>query len=765
MKSSLRRLVFLVPLFVGGLMGAAVGPVREAGLPTARQSAPQSDSSSTSARVIVKFRNNASVLQANGRAGILSAGTPTVGAQLASSMAARLGVALTDGRSISPRSQVLMASGMSSQVLAEKLAADADVEWAVPDRRRFIATAPNDPLYGNQTSGTPAVGQWYLRTNSGTVKSAIDAETAWGVTQGSANVVVAVLDTGVVKTHPDLSSKLVAGYDFISVPAVANDGDALDGDASDPGDWVTTADTNNTTFKGCTVVNSSWHGTRTASLIGAATNNGVGMAGVAPNVKIMPVRVLGKCGGYDSDIQAGMRWAAGLSGTGVAAPATPARVLNMSLGGEGSCTAAYQSVINELTAANVTVVVAAGNDGLAVASPGNCAGVIAVAGVRHAGTKVGYSDLGPEVSLAAPAGNCVNTTGSCLYPIITAGDTGTTSPVSSNYSDGNNASYGTSFAAPLVAGTAALMVSANPSLTAAQVASLLKSTVNPFPDVASTGVNACTAPTATAQDSECACTTSTCGAGMLNAGAAVKAAAATAAPPTASISTTTNALLVGDVLSLDGSASSASGGLSIASYLWQVTAGTATFSSSTTAATTTLTPTAAGTLTVQLTVTDNLGRTTSTTKSFSVGAGRPTASISAPATSVAAGGTLALTGSGTAQGTAGITGYLWEITSGTTLASFSGSTTAASATLQGVAAGTVTVRLTVTDSLGYTGSATQTVTVTAATSSGGSSSTTSSGGGGGATSATWLLLLLAAALVLPRRKLRAARIRRDSAGR
>ncbi|PZR24929.1 MAG: hypothetical protein DI538_27815, partial [Azospira oryzae] len=627
---------------------------------------------------------------------------------------------------------------------------------------------PNDPLYGTQTTGTPAVGQWYLRSNSGSVKSAIDVESAWDVTQGSASVVVAVLDTGVVKTHPDLASKLVAGYDFISVSAVANDGDGIDSDASDPGDWVTTADTNTSTFKGCTVGSSSWHGTRTASLIGAATNNGIGMAGVAPNVKIMPVRVLGKCGGYDSDIQAGMRWAAGLSGTGVAAPATPAKVINMSLGGSGSCSTAYQSVINELTAANVTVVVAAGNDGLAVATPGNCSGVVAVAGVRHAGTKVGYSDLGPEVALAAPAGNCVNTTGSCLYPITTAGDTGTQGPVSANYSDGTNYEVGTSFAAPLVAGTAALMVSANPSLTTAQVVSLLKSTVNPFPDVASTGVNACTAPTAAAQDSECACTTSTCGAGMLNAGAAVKAAAATTAPPTASIATASNALLVGDTLTLDGSASAGSGGVALVSYLWQVTAGTASFTSATTAATTTLSATTAGTLTVQLTVTDALGRTASTTKSFTVAGGRPTASISVPATSVAVGSTLALTGSGTAQGTAGISGYLWEITSGTTLASFSGSTTAATATLQGVAAGTVTVRLTVTDSLGYTGSSSQTLTVTAASSSSGGSSsgsTSSSSGGGGASSAVWLALLLAAALALPRRRLRAARVAARSAGR
>jgi serine protease len=208
-----------------------------------------------------------------------------------------------------------------------------------------------------------------------------------------------------------------------------------------------------------------------------------------------------------------------------------ARVINMSLGSAGTCSAAYQDAVNQLTAASVVVVVSAGNDGLTVGTPANCSGVIAVAGVRHSGTKVGYSDLGTAVTISAPAGNCVNLTGTCLYPILTTSNTGTSTPVAgaagAKYTGGgSDASLGTSFSAPLVSGTVALMLSANASLTPAQVISALKSTARAFPSTgAATGVSACTAPTSVAQSSECYCTTTTCGAGMLDAGLAVAAAA------------------------------------------------------------------------------------------------------------------------------------------------------------------------------------------------------------------------------------------------
>ena len=144
---------------------------------------------------------------------------------------------------------------------------------------------------------------------------------------------------------------------------MANDGDGRDADASDPGDWLTLAEVQQTGAArsiGCSTAgpeDSSWHGTQTSGLIGALPNNGIGMAGVGRNVRVLPVRVLGKCGGCDSDIIAGMRWAAGLRVPGVPANPNPARVLNLSLGGEGACSAAYQDAIAAINAVGAVVVV------------------------------------------------------------------------------------------------------------------------------------------------------------------------------------------------------------------------------------------------------------------------------------------------------------------------------------------------------------------------------------------------------------------------
>jgi serine protease len=462
----------------------------------------------------------------------------------AKALGQRLGLAMNDGAAVSERTQVVFANGITSTELAQRLAREADVEYAVPDERRRPFTAPNDPLYAAGVPGNgPAVGQWYLRAPSGDVTSSIDIETAWSVTLGSPSVVVAVVDTGVRFEHPDLlavadGGKLLPGYTMISDVRVANDGDGRDADASDPGDWVTGAETNNRSgfFYKCTAADSSWHGTQVSGIIAAITNNGIGMASIGRNLRVLPVRVLGKCGGYDSDIIAGMRWAAGLPVPGVPANPYPARVINMSLGGPGACPAAYVDAISEITVVGTVIVVSAGNTaGHALTTPANCSGVIAVGALRHVGAKVGFSDLGLDVAISAPGGNCVNVTAGspCLYPILTTSDAGTTTPVGPIYTDSFKPSVGTSFAAPLVSGTAALMLSVQPALTPQQVRQVLQATARPFPTTGGdngdgTPVPQCTVPQydsfGTPIDQlQCYCTTYTCGAGMLDAGAALSA--------------------------------------------------------------------------------------------------------------------------------------------------------------------------------------------------------------------------------------------------
>jgi serine protease len=387
---------------------------------------------------------------------------------------------------------------------------------------------------GTQTGG-PEAGQWYLRAPTATFRSAADVQGAWAVTRGAPSIVVAVLDTGVLADHEDLdpqrTGRVLPGYDFITDQGTANDGDGRDGDASDPGDWITAREDSRGDFAGCGLSDSTWHGTHVAGIVGAMTGNGVGMAGVAPDARILPVRVLGKCGGWDSDITAGMRWAAGLPLEDVPSNPHPARVLNLSLGGGGDCTVVYRDAVADVIAAGSVVVAAAGNStGRAVGAPANCPGVIAVTGVRHAGTKVGFSDLGPEIAIAAPGGNCVNVDAGepCLYPILTTTNTGIRAPVvgGSTYTDAFNYSVGTSFATPIVAGTVALMLSANPSMTASQVKSVLQSTARPFPtDGADNGDDPTPVPVCQAPSNEdqlqCYCVTGLCGAGMLDARAAV----------------------------------------------------------------------------------------------------------------------------------------------------------------------------------------------------------------------------------------------------
>jgi serine protease len=621
MKSARLLAALLVPLFLFAV------PVRSAERQEPRRAAPPP----ASAEVIVRFKADASLMRRHAlAAGEQSARVAGVLAQRARGLGERVGHTLEAGAAVSERTQVVRAAGVSAAALAAQLAADPDVEFAVPNGRKRALTAPNDPLYAATAPGVrpngPDAGQWYLRAPTATEVSGIDIEAAWARSIGSNAIVVAVLDTGVRFDHPDLVGRLLRGYDFVSDVGDANDDDGRDADPSDPGDWITAAENASGPYSGCGVSASSWHGTSTTSLIAAATGNGIGMAGAAPGVRVLPLRVLGKCGGWDSDIQAAMRWAAGIAVPGVPANPNPARVINLSLGGEGACSASYQAVVDELIAQGVMVVAAAGNTtGLAVNSPANCRGVIGVLALRHAGTKVGFSDLGPEITIAAPGGNCVNIGENepCLYPIVTASNAGTQGPAASIYTDSVNASYGTSFSAPLVAGTAGLMLSVRPALSPSQLTALLQGSARPFPtsgaDNGGEPVPQCRPPDGSVQ-LQCYCTTSTCGAGMLDAGAAVVAAAAYVAPPSAVITASSSSPVAGESITLSAAGSAASDGRVITGYRWQITAGgtLASFSGPTDTETATLLASAAGSVTVQLSVTDSGGNSGSQSVTLTV---------------------------------------------------------------------------------------------------------------------------------------------------
>jgi serine protease len=379
-----------------------------------------------------------------------------------------------------------------ARAIARRLAAHPDVEYVVPDRRMRAHLVPNDPFLSSQTylPNTPA---------------AISAFAAWDITTGSQNTVVAVVDTG-YRPHAGMTGRFLAGYTFISDPFVANDGDGRDPDATDPGDWVTEADIQGPLKgQGCTVESSSWHGTAVASVIAANSNDAAWSAGINWAAMVLPVRVLGKCGGSFSDIMDGVAWAAGLSVPGVPANPHPAQIINMSLGSadQGACTPEVQSVIDAALAQGITraIIVSAGNDSDDVANhiPANCHGVLSVAATDIVGSRASYSNFGATTTISAPGGGETRA-GDWIFVLS---NHGTTVPTT----DDSELAAGTSFSAPMVSGVISLMLAVAPNLTAAQVRAALTSSAKPFP-FGST------------------CSTATCGAGIVNAQGAVQAALA-----------------------------------------------------------------------------------------------------------------------------------------------------------------------------------------------------------------------------------------------
>lgn len=482
--SLLARIILVVSLLTSVLSGPTTRAQAQDSGPTREKSAPAVTGVPTN-QIIIKFKASAE-----------ATGLEAASASHMSALSQTAGVALNYFRAMSGEAHVLKLPQAlpyaDVQAIVKKLAARPDVEYAEPDRRMFPMATPNDPSYSSQ---------WhYFAPTAGTYGANLPA--AWDVITGSTNIRIAVLDTGILSGHPDLSGRTVSGYDFISDAQVGNDGDGRDANPEDPGDWITSAEDSEVGgfFEGCGVSDSSWHGSHVAGTIGAATNNSTGVAGINWVSKIQAVRVLGKCGGFTSDIADGIRWAAGLTVSGVTNNANPSRVINMSLGGSGACDTTTQNAVNDAVNAGTVVVVAAGNSNANASgfSPASCNNVITVASNDRDGNRAYYSNYGTVVDITAPGGETNITSSNGVLSTLNAG---TTSPAAHNY-----VYYqGTSMATPHVAGVVSLMLSVNPALTPAQVTSLLQTNVTAFPG----GSN---------------CNTTDCGPGILNAAAAVQAA-------------------------------------------------------------------------------------------------------------------------------------------------------------------------------------------------------------------------------------------------
>ena len=529
-------------------VAAATGPVREQMV----------------SRMIVKLRNpSASELARPMSASRVQALSATAGVGMKSLRAMAGGASLLVMDTALPLSQ--------ASVVAARLALDPSVESAEPDVMFKKVATPNDTRFNDfQWNLFAPISTYTGMVSTGGTKSATatggaNLPLAWDVTVGHNSAVLAIIDTGIVN-HQDLNGagiapfsatyvpngRFLAGYDFISdnvgagtVPAnfVANDGNGRDADPSDPGDWVTAQE--ETDFAAlCDDGNpgpqdSSWHGTHMAGVASATANNAMGIAGVAWNIRILPVRALGKCGGSLSDIAEAIRWAAGLPVPGVPANPTPAQVINLSLGGGTTCPANLQSAVDAAIAAGAVVAAATGNAGaIGLIAPANCNGVIAVTAHTINGENADYANIGaagmgPQPTISSPGGGTPTLLGAggptddpdwfgyyiwstILFDSTSPGSGDSSSPPRVGPAYGGFT--GTSAATPQVAAVAALIKSMIPSASPAAIRSYIVSTVRPHP----VG-GACTiAPPGGFQGQ--------CGPGLLDANAAVRSAALSAPP-------------------------------------------------------------------------------------------------------------------------------------------------------------------------------------------------------------------------------------------
>lgn len=419
--------------------------------------------------------------------------------------------------------------------LARQLMASGAVEWVVPNEREHLqAVVTTNDGYFPRSSSLDDQNAWWLAEATGTDSDPAylrrrgnpNLDLAWGTSTGSSATIVAVLDTGLI-SHEDLdTARLLPGRNFHhGIDASGQISTTLDpndpNDYTDPGDGLTQAekDANPTAYANCEVQPSSWHGTAVTGVIAAKANNFVGVAGGDWATHILPVRIAGKCGAWESDIIDAMNWVAGDSSNG---NTKRADVLNLSFSGSGSCDPAYQGIINTLSSRGVVVVVAAGNEHGSVTRPANCAGVVSVAALNRDGFKANYSNFGSAVTIATVGGDPGYVDAAHTQPagvwgpylgdsgILTLGNSGTTtvdtSPSASHY-------YfyaGTSMAAPIVSATVSLMLSVNPALQVADVIQGLQASARPH--VTSSFIGLCSA----SNPGRCICTTQTCGAGILD---------------------------------------------------------------------------------------------------------------------------------------------------------------------------------------------------------------------------------------------------------
>jgi serine protease len=416
---------------------------------------------------------------------------------------------------------------------------DVDVRYVEPDVR---GSAKANPV---SSSGYPPLSgsahQWYLDD----AQIGLDVARAWRVTEGSANMTVAIIDSGILYDHPALRGRLRFGYDMIgeddnydfSAPGgkgdkcdrlpvklgcpfiIAADGDGRDANASDPGDWIP-----DELFALAGVApppggdSSSWHG---LSIAGVIAGNGRGLSGIDRHARILPVRVSGRSYRL-SDLIDSIRWSAGLPVPGIPANDTPAQIINMSLGlpreHAESCPLILQETIDAAIAHGKTraIVVSAGNDGETdwMSAPASCNGVISVGSVERSGQPASYSNRGKRITLFAPVSNQMNRQDD--FPVLShcartrpvTDASACPDPTAYGAPYGYRAGHGTSISAPMVSATVALMLAANPTLTPGGIDYVLRRSARRFP-----------------HGSTCNAVGAKCGAGIVNTGAAVELAA------------------------------------------------------------------------------------------------------------------------------------------------------------------------------------------------------------------------------------------------